>query len=371
MKRLLWFAAVAAVCVSCGGKKSGYVIDGKIAEGRTDLEGKYVYLIPYGSDGAATDSALIEKNTFKLQGEPTADGLYALYLKDEGDEMMSRVGEAPFSAVFVLQKGEMQAVLDSFSYVTGTPENNAFKDIRSVLVDAQKNYMNLVSNVKEGELEAVKAKAKQLEDEMMAKVKAYIEANPNKLTTAKLLTDFQFGLDEKTQEEALAKADSAFMKFPGIKEMAEHLQAMKKVAVGQKFTDFEMVDLKGDTHKLSDYVGKGNVTLVDFWASWCGPCMQEVPNLKKTYETYHKKGFEIVGISLDSEKGAWEAAVKDKQMNWIHLSDLRGWQSAGGALYGVRSIPNTFLVDKDGTIVGHNLFGEELNKKLDELLAEK
>ncbi len=146
---------------------------------------------------------------------------------------------------------------------------------------------------------------------------------------------------------------------------------MKKVAVGQKFTDFEMVDLKGDTHKLSDYVGKGNVTLVDFWASWCGPCMQEVPNLKKTYETYHKKGFEIVGISLDSEKGAWEAAVKDKQMNWIHLSDLRGWQSAGGALYGVRSIPNTFLVDKDGTIVGHNLFGEELNKKLDELLAEK
>ena len=137
MKRLLWFAAVAAVCVSCGGKKSGYVIDGKIAEGRTDLEGKYVYLIPYGSDGAATDSALIEKNTFKLQGEPTADGLYALYLKDEGDEVMSRVGEAPFSAVFVLQKGEMQAVLDSFSYVTGTPENNAFKDIRSVLVDAQ------------------------------------------------------------------------------------------------------------------------------------------------------------------------------------------------------------------------------------------
>lgn len=206
---------------------------------------------------------------------------------------------------------------------------------------------------------------------MMAKVKAYIEANPNKLTTAKLLTDFQFGLDEKTQEAALAKADSAFMKFPGIKEIAEHLQAMKKVAVGQKFSDFEMVDLKGDTHKLSDYVGKGNVTLVDFWASWCGPCMQEVPNLKKTYETYHKKGFEIVGISLDSEKGAWEAAVKDKQMNWIHLSDLRGWQSAGGALYGVRSIPNTFLVDKDGTIVGHNLFGEELNKKLDELLAEK
>ena len=169
----------------------------------------------------------------------------------------------------------------------------------------------------------------------------------------------------------MAKADSAFMKFPGIKEIAEHLQAMKKVAVGQKFSDFEMVDLKGDTHKLSDYVGKGNVTLVDFWASWCGPCMQEVPNLKKTYETYHKKGFEIVGISLDSEKGAWEAAVKDKQMNWIHLSDLRGWQSAGGALYGVRSIPNTFLVDKDGTIVGHNLFGEELNKKLDELLAEK
>ena len=371
MKRFLWFAAVAAVCVSCGGKKSGYVIEGKIAEGRMDLEGKYVYMIPYGSDGAATDSALIEKNTFKLQGDPNGERLYALYVKGDGDEMMSRVGEAPFSTVFLLQKGTLQAVLDSFSYVTGTPENDGFKDIRSTLVDGQKRFMALVNEMKEGEEEAMKEKAAQLESEMMGKVKAYIEANPNKLTTAKLLADFQFALDEQVQEAALAKADSAFMNIPGIKEIAEHLQVMKKVAVGQKFTDFEMPDMKGEVHKLSDYVGKGNVTLVDFWASWCGPCMQEMPNLKKAYEKYHKKGFEIVGISLDSDKAAWEAAVKDKQLNWIHLSDLNAWQSAGGALYGVRSIPNTFLMDKDGKIVGHNLSGEELEKKLDELMAEK
>ena len=371
MKRFLWFAAVAAVCVSCGGKKSGYVIEGKIAEGRMDLEGKYVYMIPYGSDGAATDSALIEKNTFKLQGDPNGEGLYALYVKGDGDEMMSRVGEAPFSTVFLLQKGTLQAVLDSFSYVTGTPENDGFKDIRSTLVDGQKRFMALVNEMKEGEEEAMKEKAAQLESEMMGKVKAYIEANPNKLTTAKLLADFQFALDEQVQEAALAKADSAFMNIPGIKEIAEHLQVMKKVAVGQKFTDFEMPDMKGEVHKLSDYVGKGNVTLVDFWASWCGPCMQEMPNLKKAYEKYHKKGFEIVGISLDSDKAAWEAAVKDKQLNWIHLSDLNAWQSAGGTLYGVRSIPNTFLMDKDGKIVGHNLSGEEFENKLDELMAEK
>ena len=115
MKRFFLYAAVAAVCVSCGGKKAGYTIDGKIAEGHADLEGKYVYLIPYGSDGAAIDSALIEKDAFKLQGEPKADGLYTLYVKGGEDEMMSRFGEAPFSTVFVLEKGEMQAVLDSMS----------------------------------------------------------------------------------------------------------------------------------------------------------------------------------------------------------------------------------------------------------------
>lgn len=370
MKRFLWYAAVAAVCVSCGGKKAGYTIEGKIAEGRTDLEGKYVYLIPYGSEGAVTDSALIEKNAFKLQGAPTSDGLYTLYLKGEGDEMMSRFGEAPFSTVFVLEKGEMQAVLDSFSYVAGTPENDAFKEIRSMLAETKKSYMELIDALKADD-EAAKKKAGELEENMMTKIKAYLEAHPNKLTTAKLLGDYQFELDEATQEAVLAKADSTFMNVPGIKELAQHLEIMKKVAVGQKFTDFEMADMKGDMHKLSDYAGKGSVTLVDFWASWCGPCMREMPNLKKTYEAYHKKGFEVVGISLDSKKEDWEAAVKDKQLNWIHLSDLQGWQSAGAALYGVRSIPNTFLLDKDGTIVGHNLTGEELDKKLEELLAEK
>ena len=370
MKRFFLYAAVAAVCVSCGGKKAGYTIDGKIADGHADLEGKYVYLIPYGSDGAAIDSALIEKDAFKLQGEPKADGLYTLYVKGGEDEMMSRFGEAPFSTVFVLEKGEMQAVLDSFSYVTGTAENDAFKEIRAILDDTKKSYMGLVEALKAGD-EAAKKKAGELEENMMTKIKAYLEAHPNKLTTAKLLSDYHFELDEQLQDAVLAKADSAFMNVPGVKEVAEHLKVMKKVAIGQKFTDFEMADMKGDMHKLSDYVGKGNVTLVDFWASWCGPCMREMPNLKKTYEAYHKKGFEVVGISLDSNKEDWEAAVKDKQLNWIHLSDLGGWQSAGAALYGVRSIPNTYLLDKDGTIVGHNLSGEELDKKLEELLAEK
>ena len=113
-----------------------------------------------------------------------------------------------------------------------------------------------------------------------------------------------------------------------------------------------MADPKGEVHQLSEFVGNGKVVLIDFWASWCPPCRKEMPHLVELYKQYKNKGFEIVGISLDSKPEAWAKGVKDLNITWTQLSDLKGWQNAGAALYGVNSIPHTVLVDKDGTIHG-------------------
>ena len=150
--------------------------------------------------------------------------------------------------------------------------------------------------------------------------------------------------------------------------MMSRLEILKNVAVGKQFVDFEMADPKGEVHKLSEFVGNGKVVLIDFWASWCPPCRKETPHLVELYKQYKNKGFEIVGISLDSKADAWAKGVKDLNITWIQLSDLKGWQNAGAALYGVNSIPHTVLVDKDGTIIAKNIHGEEIDAKLQETL---
>ena len=118
--------------------------------------------------------------------------------------------------------------------------------------------------------------------------------------------------------------------------------------------------------KLSDYVGKGKVVLVDFWASWCGPCRREMPNLVEAYAKYKDKNFEIVGVSLDQDGAAWKEAIKKMDMTWPQMSDLRFWQSEGAQLYAVNSIPHTVLIDGSGKIIARGLHGEELQAKIAE-----
>ena len=129
---------------------------------------------------------------------------------------------------------------------------------------------------------------------------------------------------------------------------------------------FRLCYPEGKIVKLSDYVGKGKVVLVDFWASWCGPCRREMPNLVETYAKYKGKNFEIVGVSLDQDGAAWKEAIKKMNMTWPQMSDLKFWQSEGAQLYAVNSIPHTVLIDGSGKIIARGLHGEELQAKIAE-----
>jgi thiol-disulfide isomerase/thioredoxin len=136
---------------------------------------------------------------------------------------------------------------------------------------------------------------------------------------------------------------------------------------------FEAPDLAGMTPDSSTYAlskMRGKVVLIDFWASWCGPCRKENPNVKANYEKYKSKGFDILGVSLDKDAAAWKNAIKADGLEWRHISDLKGWQSQHAALYSVTSIPQTVLVDKDGKIIARNIRGEALGEKLKELFGE-
>ena len=137
---------------------------------------------------------------------------------------------------------------------------------------------------------------------------------------------------------------------------------------GSKFIDFTVPALDGKQVKLADVVAKNKITMVDFWASWCGPCRMEMPNVVEVYKQFHNKGLEIVGVSLDESKEDWETAVKDMGMNWIQTSDLKGWECEAARLYGVRGIPACVLINQKGEIVGRDLRAEELHARLAELL---
>ena len=135
------------------------------------------------------------------------------------------------------------------------------------------------------------------------------------------------------------------------------------------YTDISLPGPQGQTVKVSDYVGKNKLVLIDFWASWCGPYMGEMPNVVKAYEMFHAKGLEIVGVSLDKNKASWLAAVEQTGQKWPQMSDLKGWECEGAALYGIQSIPANVLINEQGEIVAQNLRGDALLKEVESRLA--
>jgi len=175
-----------------------------------------------------------------------------------------------------------------------------------------------------------------------------------------------FTSDQK--EKALAAFKEKYPEGANYKRILSQQTVTDATEIGKMYTDFTMPDPDGKSVSISEVIKKNKLTLVDFWASWCVPCRQEMPNVVEAYNRYHAKGFEIVGVSLDSNREAWLKGIKSFQMPWPQMSDLKGWKSEGAQLYNVKGIPANVLINNKGEIVARDLRGLTLINRVGELL---
>lgn len=255
---------------------------------------------------------------------------------------------------------------------SGTPLNDRLWSIEAVLEKYQaeeQGYRKQAEKEEDGQKAvALRAKARQQKKAYVDALKKAIDENKDNCLPVLLIQSNMLALEfQQLRDYAFSGAEYAM--HPLFANVLYYIQSegAKQSFVGKKFTDFSIGDVNGKRHDLSEYIGKGHYVLVDFWASWCGPCMREMPALKTAKSKYGKNGFEIVGISLDNNAMSWQSAIKEGALNWVHLSDLKGWESNGVRIYNVRSIPSNFLCNGDGIIVAVDLRGERLLEKLEEV----
>lgn len=212
----------------------------------------------------------------------------------------------------------------------------------------------VVDQYKSGEAAIAEAKKAFIKEHSSKPVGAFIAHNESLSADFDKVKELLNALDEKLADNEFYQAVEA------------KYDVLVRVSVGKEAPDFTLNSPEGKPVSLSSFRGK--LLLLDFWASWCGPCRKENPNVVKVYEEYKDKGFDILGVSLDNNKDRWLQAIKSDGLVWNHVSDLKGWKSEAAAIYSVRGIPHTILIDQNGVIIAKNLRGDALRAKIAELL---
>lgn len=222
------------------------------------------------------------------------------------------------------------------------------------------------ANGDQAKMQAVQEAYAKLMTDAQAKETELIKANPDSYVSTFVIVSGMGQMEyEQLKERYNLLGEKAKASAQG-KAIAAQIAKLESTAIGQIAPNFTITTPEGESISLYDI--KGKVKLIDFWASWCGPCRGENPHVVEIYKEYHPKGLEIFGVSLDNNKEAWVKAIADDGLVWKHGSDLKGWQSAPAQLYSVSGIPHTVLLDENNKIIAKNLRGDELKQKIAELL---
>lgn len=368
MKKTIILLLVVAVAASCA-REPKFRITGTIdgAGNETVILQKR---IPGGYE--VIDSASLENGAFTIEGAVDYPQMVNLALKGKRGGLN-----------FYIENSDITVHAHADSLYTGSVSGSAtqaeFDAYKAMFDESNAEMMKIYDRYRaakmEGNEEVASASEKELEalDNKQNELrKEFIANNPSSFVAPAVISELAYYLEAGELEDLLGKLDTTLNKVQTVVTLKERLVQLKAVAMGQKAPDFTLNDVDGNPVSLySRLGGDTKLLLLDFWAAWCGPCRQENPNVVKVWKEYNKKGFDVFGVSLDRTKEDWVKAIKDDNLTWTHVSDLKFWDCAPAKMYAVSAIPANFLIDANGIIVGHNLRGEALGEKVKELLDTK
>lgn len=363
MKKILFPIAALALTAAACSTTPKYTINGTIEGQQTGT----AYLLKYANSKLDT-----------LAQAPIADGKFTLSGSVAGltDAMLTIEGKRGYTPVFLentvitvnMPQGEM-------AKVEGTEAQKLYDQFAAIGMDARKAQSQLYKDYQAAAEAKDEAKMKEIEEqfnkaaeEAQSKSEALMKANADSYVSAFMLAQQMSGMEvEDLEEQYNLLGANAKASEPG-KSIADRIDKLAAVAVGKVAPDFTLNTPEGKP--LSMHSIKAKVKVIDFWASWCGPCRGENPNVVAMYKELHPKGLEILSVSLDNDKDAWLEAIEKDGLTWNHVSDLKGWNCAAAQLYAVSGIPHLVVLDENNVIVAKNLRGEALKEKVAELLAK-
>ena len=363
MKKVIFLLLTATVLWSC--QNATFTIKGTVID--PDFEGTNVYLQERTDDGLQTlDTAVVQNGMFSFTGMANENALRYVSLDEQNRVLV------------LLERGIINVVFGDVISVSGTKINTAFNEFRLKYNELNRELASIVERVVETQAAGIPISEELLVEVMYGQPRImgekrnlalpFIRNNiENEAGKYVLRTSIDlFGLE--IQEELIELVDDNLRTYPTIARVVTRLENARNVAVGNRFVDFTLQDPEDNEVSLSDFAGRGNYVLVNFWATWCGPCIQKIPHLVELYAKYKDRGFEIVGVSLDRDHDAWVAGIERLNITWVQMSDMKSWQSPAAQLYVIPMIPHTVLLDREGYIIANSLRGEALSNKLAELM---